>query len=1004
MENRRKITIITPAYNAERDIEACILSVANQTYKDKEHLIIDGLSTDRTLDIVRQYAEKYSHIKLVSEKDNGIYDAMNKGIDLACGDWIYFIGCDDVLYDDKVLENIFNFVEDDFFDVIYGNVKWGNTDQIYDGKFSTLKLMEKNICQQAIFYKKKLFIACGKFDLKYTLLADHVFNMKWFNDDNVRRKYVNIIIAKYGIDGRSSTGDDTVFLQDRESIWKGNFPAEYIDNYHAYISLVQQAEAGKHSITVLENKVGDLSRALNEQKTVLAHRQRQIEHLKMLVADRERAIIDLHNSASWRITAPLRKVHAIITGGEAEPTGMHIEPSPDAQGSQLPVIGDIRDHIRQLSALKLAQFLNVPSARLTFPKSDAPLVSVLLVLYNKAEYTYQCLETILANVGISYEIIIVDNASSDRTPELLSRLSNAAVIENFQNVGFLTACNQAAGLAKGKWLLFLNNDTQLLPNLFSTLVETGEGYPGCGAVGAKLVFPDGKLQEAGSIIWNDGSCLGYGRDDDPYKGEYSYVREVDFCSGACLLVRRDLFEQVGRFDDRYAPAYYEEADLCMAIREMGYPIVYQPTAVVIHYEFGSAERSEWAIELQKVNRQKFVDKWQLQLSRKYEAETNRIIVARDIGPARPRILVIDDRVPDPALGCGYPRSYELLLSLSNMGYQVTFFPYLTPERPEPCTTSLLSRGIEVIYGMDSSDFASFFAERREYYDVVWVSRPHNMERVIETIRELNPGQKVIYDAEAVFAVRDVLKARLDGQPLTSDQERERIDAELALVAKADAVVAVSERERGLIRQVLSEDKPSAVLGHALAVEPTQNPFDGRRDLLFVGGILSSPSPNEDAILYFVNQIFPLIRNKLDIRIWIVGTVYVDAIKQLASESVVVTGRVDDLRPFYEQCRLFVVPTRYAGGIPLKLVEAMAHGVPAVVTPLIAEQLELDEKTVLIGDDPTEFAEQVIRLYQNPSRWNMLRDAGLQFVGQEFSDTTFRSRLDTLLKEVTQRTQ
>jgi glycosyltransferase involved in cell wall biosynthesis len=227
---------------------------------------------------------------------------------------------------------------------------------------------------------------------------------------------------------------------------------------------------------------------------------------------------------------------------------------------------------------------------------------------------------------------------------------------------------------------------------------------------------------------------------------------------------------------------------------------------------------------------------------------------------------------------------------------------------------------------------------------------------------------------------------------------ELINAELCLVERADAVVAVSNRELASIHQGVRSSKPSAVLGHSVNIIPTTKPFDSRRDLLFVGSIMDSPSPNEDTIVYFVNEIFPLIREHLDLKIWIVGTVLVDSVLKLNSESVVVTGRVDDLRPYFDQARLFVVPSRYAGGIPLKLVDAMAHGLPAVVSPLIATQMSVDERTVLIGDGPNEFAEQVVRLYKDENQWNVLRTAGLRLVQEEYSVETFKSRLERLLRD------
>lgn len=287
MGTDRKITIITPVFNAEKDIEACILSVAGQSYPDKEHLLVDGASTDGTLEIIKRYAEKYSHIKLISEKDDGIYDAMNKGIDLASGEWIYFLGCDDVFYDDMVLVNIFSSDEIDSLDLVYGNVFWGDTGEIYDGKFSRLKLMEKNLCHQSVFYRRTLFEKLGKFDTEYKSWADYLFNIKCFNSVNVRLKYVDIVVAKYGAEGFSSATPDEDFIKNRQVIFQEHFPVEYVENYSCILGLKRSLHE-QHCLLV-------------EQNMALDQRQQQIDRLNIQLAS-------LYNSASWRLTTPLRKL------------------------------------------------------------------------------------------------------------------------------------------------------------------------------------------------------------------------------------------------------------------------------------------------------------------------------------------------------------------------------------------------------------------------------------------------------------------------------------------------------------------------------------------------------------------------------------------------------------------------------------------------------------------------------------------------------------------------
>src|SRR3972149_3382598 len=270
------------------------------------------------------------------------------------------------------------------------------------------------------------------------------------------------------------------------------------------------------------------------------------------------------------------------------------------------------ESIVNLLKIKTELFLSDPAQRLAFPSFERPVVSILIVTFNKAEYTFQCLETIKAHSDVPYELIIVDNASTDDTTGLLERLENATVIRNTGNAGFLRACNQGARSARGEFILFLNNDTQVSPNWLEKLVATARSYPSCGAVGAKLVFPTGRLQEAGSTVLSNGVTRGRGRNSNPLSPDYCSVKEAEYCSGACLLVRKDLFSGLGGFDERYSPAYYEDVDLCFGIRKLGYKVVVEPEVQVLHYEFGSGSFGK-AYELSLENRKKFTEKWDAEL-------------------------------------------------------------------------------------------------------------------------------------------------------------------------------------------------------------------------------------------------------------------------------------------------------------------------------------------------------------------------------------------------------
>lgn len=289
MNNSPKISIVTPTYNAEKMIEACLKSVVDQTYDNKEHLIIDGQSQDRTLEIVKKYVAKYPHIKWVSEKDGGIYDAMNKGINMSEGDWIYFMGSDDTFYNNQVLDDIFKREDIDLLDVIYGDVLWGDSGKTYDGEFTLTKLVEKNICHQAIFFKKYIFDKLDNFDVKYKSLADWAFNLRWFSDTKIKRKYIPLVISHFRLGGFSALHHDKIFFENLLTILEKNFPAEHVDAYKGMLSLkegLNQRINNEESLGLSDiihqrdQEISDLNQAIRQKDKVIRERDNKISLIK----------------------------------------------------------------------------------------------------------------------------------------------------------------------------------------------------------------------------------------------------------------------------------------------------------------------------------------------------------------------------------------------------------------------------------------------------------------------------------------------------------------------------------------------------------------------------------------------------------------------------------------------------------------------------------------------------------------------------------------------------
>jgi len=345
--------------------------------------------------------------------------------------------------------------------------------------------------------------------------------------------------------------------------------------------------------------------------------------------------------------------------------------------------------------------LERPCGILEFPDpGEFPLVSVIIPVYNQWEYTFSCLGSILKNSDdIHYEIILVDDNSTDETRFAGQHVNNIRIIRNVVNQGFLFNCNKAAAEAGGKFIVLLNNDTLVQPGWLIWFLKTMEEHPDAGLAGAKLIFSTGRLQEAGGIVFRDGSAMNYGREDFPDRPQYNYFKDVDYCSGAAICVRKSLWDQLGGFDARYAPAYYEDTDLAMRIRGMGYRTVYQPKSVVIHFEGVShgTDITQGIKKKQDDNQKIFYSRWRDELLKNHYNRDENIFRSRERSINRNIALLVGYKVPDCTEFPGKDRSLQMINSFIERDYVIKFLP-IDFMRNEPHVTFLEQKGVEVLYG------------------------------------------------------------------------------------------------------------------------------------------------------------------------------------------------------------------------------------------------------------------------------------------------------------------
>jgi GT2 family glycosyltransferase len=746
---------------------------------------------------------------------------------------------------------------------------------------------------------------------------------------------------------------------------------------------------------------------VNKQNELIRSLRKQLEATERELANQKWVFDQFMKSPSWRLTYPIRWLAQQVRSlrdrlsGKQHAVQEVPKPAENPESGETEIVEtplELKQFLTSLYRIQLQSFLTTAEP-FELPQSSSPDISVILVLFNRAELTLACLRSLADHFSVPMEIIIVDNASQDETPRILDQLKGARVIRNTENRNFLLAVNQAAQEAKGEHLLILNNDAQVLPGTLQSALRTIRSAKNIGAVGGRLILLDGTLQEAGSIIWRDGSCLGYGRGDNPFAPMYMFRRDVDYCSGAFLLTPRGIWEQLGGFDERFKPAYYEETDYCARLWEKGLRVVYDPNSVLLHYEFASSDSAKTATDLQREHQAVFAARHQTFLASQYAADMNIVLPARMKRQENRRVLFIDDRVPHTWLGSGFPRARAILTSLLNQECFVTFYPFTIIDESWTSVYSDMPDEIEFMMGYGVPLIEAFLRTRRGYYDTILISRPHNM-KMLKPVLEAHPDWfktcDVIYDAEAIFVTREITLRQLSGAPLSNGEAEALFQEEVSLARGANLVVTVSASDAEAFRNHGVE--VVHVVGHCIEARSTSRSFSERLGFLFVGAIHEEASPNGDSMIWFLDEVLPRIQTALgsDIPVTVAGVNKSERVRQLAGPTVRITGHVPDLTELYDAARVFIAPTRYAAGIPHKVHEAAAHGLPVVATPLLAKQLGwCDGENFLVAGDAETFAARCIQLYQDQGLWTKLRDAGLARIQNECSPEAFEESVGAM---------
>jgi GT2 family glycosyltransferase/glycosyltransferase involved in cell wall biosynthesis len=658
------------------------------------------------------------------------------------------------------------------------------------------------------------------------------------------------------------------------------------------------------------------------------------------------------------------------------------------QPQNVPPIGRLHDELLQGSRKR------VDYPTLEFPQVENPVASIVIPAHDKFEVTYLCLCSLLFSFNdASFEVIVVDDGSSDETRHMERFVRGIRVVRHESALGFVDACNDGARLARGEFVVFLNNDTEATARWLDELIAATRNFANVGLVGSKLVYPDGRLQEAGGIIWGSGNPWNVGRGGNANDPRYNYLREADYVSGAALMLPRRIWEEVGGFSPEFAPGYFEDTDLAMKVRASGYRVLYVPTSTVIHHEglsAGTDTSGPGMKRFQEVNRPKFQRKWADAVAR-HGIEGERADREKD----RPafRVLFIEHQFPFVDGDAGSYAAFQEIRLLQALGAKVTLLPRNLAWMDRH-TLALQRMGVECLYAPYVMNFPEYVRTHAAEFDVVFVCRYHIAEQIIPLVRAAAPNTKIILNLADLHFLREMREAAAGTQGYTRESADATRTAELNVIQSSDLTFSYTDVELAILQQHVTRPTVTAKLPWVVDAGAGKRAFSGTKDIFFLGSF--NHPPNRGAVEFFVREVLPALRLRLPgVCFNVVGSGSDIALRHLAVDGLRVLGHVPDLDEVLADARIFVAPLLSGAGLKGKVIDAISRGLPCVVSPIAAEGTGLvDELSCLVAESPEQWADAVARLYADEALWTEIRRSALELAETRYA---FAGALDDFEK-------
>lgn len=629
-------------------------------------------------------------------------------------------------------------------------------------------------------------------------------------------------------------------------------------------------------------------------------------------------------------------------------------------------------------------YKNVKLKPLAFSTHENPDVSVVVPVHNKFAVTYFGLcSLLLAHNAATFEVILVDDASTDETAEIENFVSGITVVRNTEPQRFIRACNTGVGKARGKYVVLLNNDVEVANGWLDQLIDAFGRFENVGIAGSKLLYPDGMLQDAGGIIWGSGNPWNYGNGQNPWEPRYCYARQADYLSGAALMTTRDIWNEVGGLSSYLEPMYFEDTDFAFKVREAGYTTWFVPSSIVYHYEgmTSGTDTSSGFKRFQEVNRPKFKRKWAAAYAGgRPEGQLPDLEKDRGISG---RVLFIDHSIPRPDRDAGSYAAVAEIRLVQSLGYKVTFLPQNMAHLGS-YTEELERMGVEVLYAPFYLSVAECLEARGSEFDAFYITRYHVAQNVLDLIERYAPGRKILLNNADLHFLRELRAGIAANDAGIIDTAKATRVAELSVMQRVDVVLSYNDTEHSVIASHTDGEVKVVHCPWVVDVPEYVPDIALRSGISFLGNYLHHP--NAEGVHWFVREVIPLIECSTSDQIFFIyGSGMPDHIRELASGTVRPQGFVEEIADAFSHHRIFIAPLLSGAGIKGKVLAALAHGIPTVLSPLAAEGTGLRHgHDCLIAQTPQDWAKAIEDLQCDDALWHRISGNARAYVSCNYS--------------------